>query len=154
MIDLIRRRPRFFLVAGAAGLLLRLGLVIWFPVSFDDDTLYYAELGRNWLQYGTYGSLVNGTVIPSDVRLPGYPAFLTAVFAVFGDGQYLPVLLIQVIADLGSCLLMAAIALTLVGEGAALAVLLAAALCPFTATYAAVGLDHHCGHRRFTARSA
>jgi 4-amino-4-deoxy-L-arabinose transferase-like glycosyltransferase len=140
MIDLLRRRPLFFFLALLAGLVLRLCLVLWFPVSFDDDTLYYAELGDNWLQYGTYGSLVDDTVIPSDVRLPGYPAFLTAVFALFGDNDYLPVLLIQVLVDLGSCLLMAAIALALMGEGAALAVLLVAALCPFTATYTAVAL--------------
>ncbi|WP_295448180.1 glycosyltransferase family 39 protein [uncultured Thiodictyon sp.] len=140
MINLMRRHPRFFVYACAAAAALRLCCVLWFPVSFDDDTVYYAELGRNAFQYGTYGSLVDGTVIPTDVRLPGYPAFLAAVFAVFGDQHYRPVLLIQVLVDLGSCLLMAGIALVLMGEGAALAVLLLAALCPFTANYAAVAL--------------
>lgn len=134
MIELMRRQPRFCLYAFAAAAALRLCLVAWFPVSFDDDTLLYAELGRNAVQSGTYGGLADGTVIPTDVRLPGYPAFLTAVFAVFGDQHYLPVLLIQVLADLGSCLLMAGIALALMGEGAALAVFLLAALCPFTSS--------------------
>ena len=44
-------------------------------------------------------------IVPTLSRLPGYPAFLAAIFAVFGWGNFRAVLLIQVLFDLGTCLL-------------------------------------------------
>ncbi|MFO1425240.1 MAG: glycosyltransferase family 39 protein, partial [Candidatus Competibacteraceae bacterium] len=112
----------------------------FFPEITDPDTVYYADLGRNWLQYGVYGQEDNGMAIPTNVRLPGYPIFLASVFAIFGDNQYLPVLLIQIVVNLVSCFLVAAIALEMLGEGAALGAFGVALLCPFTANYATVAL--------------
>src|SRR5262249_27045099 len=89
---------------------------------------------------GVYGRMIKGTPTPTYIRLPGYPAFLAAVFTLFGPNHYLPVLLIQTLVDVGACLLIAALAWAMLGEGAALGALWVAVLCPFTANYAAVAL--------------
>lgn len=136
---LIPHHRRFF-YAFLTGLLLRLFFVVHFPVVDDPDTAFYAEIARTWLAHGVYGSEEAGIPTPTYIRLPGYPAFLAAVFAIFGNDQYLPVLLIQTLVDLGSCFLIAAIAWEIIGEEAAFGAFLVSMLCPFTANYAAVAL--------------
>jgi 4-amino-4-deoxy-L-arabinose transferase-like glycosyltransferase len=131
---------RLYLYALLAGFVFRIFFIAHFPVIDDDDTDLYAEIAKTWLDHGTYGQMEDGIPKPTYTRLPGYPAFLAAVFFVFGDGQYFPVLLIQTLFDLGSCLLIAALALAMFGEGAALTALWISVLCPFTANYAAVAL--------------
>jgi Dolichyl-phosphate-mannose-protein mannosyltransferase len=71
------------------------------------------------------------------VRLPGYPAFLALCFAVFGVANYHAVLYLQAIIDLGTCVLVAGLAAKICGPRAGRWALLLAALCPFTANYAA-----------------
>src|SRR5258708_13326875 len=58
-----------------AGLALRLFFIWHFPFS-SGDTAYYEELARNWLYHGVYGFYSHGQLLPSDARVPGYPAFL------------------------------------------------------------------------------
>lgn len=118
---------------------LRLTLVLHFPAVVDDSRLY-ADIAMNWLQYGTYGITDSGQVMPTLSRLPGYPAFLAAVFAVFGWSNFRAVLLTQVAFDLGTCLILADIARRVLGERAAKAAVMLAALCPFLANYAAAAL--------------
>jgi hypothetical protein len=77
------------------------------------------------------------TIEPTLVRLPGYPAFLALCFAVFGVANYHAVLYLQAIIDLGTCLLIAGLAAKICGQRAGRVALLLAALCPFTANYAA-----------------
>ncbi len=136
----ILRHRRFYLYALLAGFVFRLFFIVHFPVTTDDDTVFYAEIAKTWVDHGTYGQMEDGIPKPTYTRLPGYPAFLAAVFFVFGDSQYLPVLLIQTLFDLGSCLLITALARAMFGEGVALTALWASILCPFTANYAAVAL--------------
>jgi 4-amino-4-deoxy-L-arabinose transferase-like glycosyltransferase len=118
---------------------LRLFLVFQFPAVVDDSRLY-ADIAKNWLHHGIYGITNSGAITPTLSRLPGYPAFLAAIFAIFGDDSFRAVLLIQVLFDLATCFLIADMARRLFSERAVKAAFLLAALCPFLANYAAAAL--------------
>jgi 4-amino-4-deoxy-L-arabinose transferase-like glycosyltransferase len=135
----LRKQARFFLCATLAGLALRLFLVIRFPGIVDDSRLY-ADIADNWLRHGIYGITNSGVIMPTLSRLPAYPAFLAAIFAVFGIDNFRAVLLVQVPFDLATCFLVADIARRLFSERAAKAAFLLAALCPFLANYSAAAL--------------
>jgi 4-amino-4-deoxy-L-arabinose transferase-like glycosyltransferase len=139
MRELMWKKMRFFVGASLAGLGLRLLLVWRFPGVVDDSRLY-ANIAENWLQHGIYGVTNSGVIMPTLSRLPGYPAFLAAIFALFGDENYRAVLLVQVLFDLGTCFLIADMARRLFSQRAAQAAFLLAALCPFLANYAAAAL--------------
>jgi 4-amino-4-deoxy-L-arabinose transferase-like glycosyltransferase len=128
--------------AMVAGLLLRLFFIAHFPF-FAGDTKFYEELARNWLAHGVYGLEVGGQLIPVDMRMPGYPAFLAAVYALLGQTRE-RVMVVQAIVDLGTCVLIGLIAARLVPEFARRRAMIAgvwiAALCPFTADFSAVML--------------
>jgi hypothetical protein len=131
------------------ALLLGLGLrliFIWrFPFA-SGDTPYYEELARNWLYHGVYGFFSNGHLLPSGVRMPGYPGFLAAIYSVTGPGRY-AVFIVQALVDLMTCILAACIAARL-ASGASepvrsritITALWLTVLCPFTANYVAVPL--------------
>ena len=137
--ELLRSKARFFLLATLAALALRLFLVWRFPGVVDDSRLY-ADIAKNWLQHGIYGITNSGKIVPTLSRLPGYPAFLAAIFAVFGLDNFKAVLLIQVLFDLGTCFLITDMARRLFSARAAQAAFLLAGLCPFLANYAAAAL--------------
>ncbi|MGB7862261.1 MAG: glycosyltransferase family 39 protein, partial [Candidatus Sulfotelmatobacter sp.] len=139
VLQLVRKNVRFVLAAILCGLALRLGFLLHFPGVVDDSRLY-ADIAMNWLQYGVFGITNSGQVVPTLSRLPGYPAFLAALFAIFGWSNFRAVLLIQVLFDLTSCLLLADIARRLFSERAAKAALMLSALCPFLANYSAAVL--------------
>jgi hypothetical protein len=94
----------------------------------------------NWLQHGVYGITDSGHVMPTLSRLPGYPAFLAAIFTVFGWSNFRAILLIQVLFDLGTCFIVADVARRMFSERAAKAAFVLGALCPFLANYAAAAL--------------
>ena len=129
--------------AVCAGLALRVYLVLKFPVTDTGDAPFYIELAWNWLKNGVYGFAVHGQLTPVDMRVPGYPAFLAAVFAVAGQSPR-AAMLAQVVVDLATCFVTALIAARLAPESSrrrgALAGVWLAALCPFTANYTAVVL--------------
>ena len=137
--DLVRQNKRFFLVASLAALGLRLFFVLRFPGIVDDSRLY-ANIAENWLQHGIYGVTNSGVIMPTLSRLPGYPAFLAAIFSVFGIENFRAVLLVQVLFDLATCFLIADLARRVFGARAAQAAFLLAAACPFLANYAATAL--------------
>jgi 4-amino-4-deoxy-L-arabinose transferase-like glycosyltransferase len=139
VLQLLRKDPRFFLAAILAGLALRLLFVLHFPAVVDDSRLY-ADIAMNWLQYGVYGITDSGHVMPTLSRLPGYPAFLAAIFAVFGWSNFRAVLLVQVAFDLATCFVIADLARRVFSERAAKAAFMLAALCPFLANYSAAAL--------------
>src|ERR1700733_4103210 len=130
-------------LAVLAGLALRVFFVLRFPVTESGDAPFYIELAWNWLKKGVYGFPVNGQLTPVDMRVPGYPAFLAAVFTFAGNSPR-AVMLAQAAMDMATCFLIALIAARLAPEAArrrvALAGLWLAALCPFTANYTAVVL--------------
>ena len=124
-----------------APLLLGLALRIWFVAHagrVDGDGLLYGDIARNWLQHSIYGFSADfGLPHPTLIRLPGYPLFLAICFRLFGVEHYTAVMAVQILADLFTCTLIAALANRLFGHRAALAALWLAALCPFTAVYTA-----------------
>ena len=139
VLKLVRENARFFLAASLVGLALRLIFLLHFPGIVDDSRLY-ADIAMNWLQYGVYGITNSGQVVPTLSRLPGYPAFLAATFAIFGWSNFRAVLLIQVLFDLGTCALIADMARRMFSVRAAKAAFMLAALCPFLANYSAAVL--------------
>jgi 4-amino-4-deoxy-L-arabinose transferase-like glycosyltransferase len=139
VLELVRKDARFFLAASLAALALRLVFVLHFPAVVDDSRVY-ADIAENWLGHGVYGITDSGQIMPTFSRLPGYPGFLAAVFAIFGWGNFRAVLLIQMLFDLGTCFLAADLARRIVSDRAAKVAFLLAALCPFLANYAAAAL--------------
>jgi hypothetical protein len=139
--------PILALLAGAA---LRLLFVFRYPAT-GGDTVLYEQFAANWLKLGKFAMDIGGQPIPVDLRMPGYPAFLAVVYALSGrsgEDARLPLMLAQVLVDLGTCVLIAALATLLAqlcGQAARsrrvfLFALWLAALCPFTANYVAVPL--------------
>jgi hypothetical protein len=128
-----------------AGLGSRL-LFIWrFPFS-SGDTHFYEELAQNWLYHGVYGLYSHRHLAASDLRAPGYPAFLALIYLFAGPSRN-AVMLAQALVDLATCVLATAIALRLATGSSevdrrrvAAAALWLSALCPFTANYTAVPL--------------
>jgi 4-amino-4-deoxy-L-arabinose transferase-like glycosyltransferase len=78
--------------------------------------------------------------VPTDTRLPGYPAFLAGIFWLFGAGNFKAVMLTQILVDLATCLIVADLARRMVSERAARIAFVLAALCPFLANYASAVL--------------
>jgi hypothetical protein len=141
-------------VALTAGLCLRLLFVLKFPAN-SGDTVLYEQIATNWLQHHVYGMNVQDQIVPVDLRMPGYPAFLALIQAIsgaigshIGVAARLWVMMAQIVVDLLTCLLVAWLASLLVlivndcarPQRVFVAGLWLAALCPFTANYVAVPL--------------
>jgi hypothetical protein len=135
------------LVVGAC---LRLLFVFKYPAT-GGDTVLYEQFATNWLKLGKFAMDIGGQPTPVDLRMPGYPAFLTIVYALTGrtgESARLPVMLAQVLVDLAGCIVIAALAALLAqlcgAQGKTWRVFLfalwLAALCPFTANYVAAPL--------------
>lgn len=144
---MLRSRAAIFLLL-LAGLLLRL-FFVHRHAFVAGDSMLYQEIADNWLHAHVYGLSTDGAPRPTLIRLPGYPIVL-AILAVLFDWQgrwplgslqsFVPVLYLQVIVDLVTCLLVASLAGRLFGQRAGMVALALAALCPFTANYTAVPL--------------
>jgi len=143
VLTLIREHRWLFLGTTLAALALRLFFFFYFPAVTDDSHIY-ANLATNWLQHGVYGQTQGGhpekPIVPTDTRLPGYPAFLAGIFWLFGAGNFNAVMLVQILIDLATCLIVADLARRMVSERAARIAFVLAALCPFLANYAAAVL--------------
>ncbi|MGO9124929.1 MAG: glycosyltransferase family 39 protein [Terriglobales bacterium] len=139
MRELVRQHFRFFLAATLAALALRLLFVLRFPAVVS-DSLVYGDIAKNWLQHGVFGLSGINEVSPTYIRLPGYPAFLAAIFTIFGMEHYRAALMVQIFVDIGTCFLIADVARRCASARAARVAFLLAALCPFLATYAAAAL--------------
>jgi len=136
----IRSRPQTFVAILLLGVVLRVVFILEFPLV-QGDTEMYAEIARTWLHHGTFGMEEADGVTPTYIRLPGYPAFLAAVFTLAGDPPGMrPVMYAQLLVDLLTCLLIARLALALFSERVAWTAFLLAAMCPFTANYVALPL--------------
>lgn len=128
------------------GLALRLFFVLHFPAQ-SGDTPIYEELATNWLKHGIYGLSAQGQIVPSDMRMPGYPGFLALIYALSehsGAAARLFVLLAQIVIDVGTCLVTATLAAAIAPKAtrpkAAVVAIWLAAICPFLANYTAVPL--------------
>src|SRR5260370_3577990 len=123
----------------AAALGLRLFFLLRFP-GVVTDSFIYGDIAKNWLRHGIYGLSGADGISPTYIRLPGYPAFLAFIFAIFGTDHYRAALTVQVLVDLGTCFLCADIARRLLGPRPAKLAFILAALCPFLANYSAAAL--------------
>lgn len=144
---------RFFsspLLALLAGACLRLLFVLKYPAA-SGDTVLYDQLATMWLKLGKLAMDVGGQATPVDLRMPGYPAFLSILYLLTGrsgEGARLPVMLVQVLVDLAACVVIAELAALLArlcgahakAKSVFLLAVWLAALCPFTANYVAVPL--------------
>jgi 4-amino-4-deoxy-L-arabinose transferase-like glycosyltransferase len=126
-------------LALAAGAALRLWFIHAYP-EVQGDPLIYGDIAKNWMLRGIYGLTSGGVIHPTLIRLPGYPLFLILCFRLFGMEHYHAVMFAQTGVDLGTCLLIAAFARRIWSPRAGWWALWLAALCPFTANFAAVPL--------------
>ena len=113
------------------------------------DSLLYQEIANNWVHTGVYGLSTDAAPRPTLIRLPGYPMVLATLGLIFDPllkadlgtlRSFLPVLYLQVAADLLTCGVLACLARKMFGRRAGWAALVISALCPFTANYTAVPL--------------
>ncbi|HUB29026.1 MAG TPA: glycosyltransferase family 39 protein [Terracidiphilus sp.] len=133
---------KFFVLAPLlAGAILR---VILFRQFFEasGDSLVYGDIAKNLLLHGRYAlTLGSGQAFATLIRLPGYPLFLAACFSLFGIENYAAAAWFQIALDLVACLLLADFARRIapprLARRSAHLTLWLAALCPFTAVYAA-----------------
>jgi hypothetical protein len=105
-----RRIQTAALTALVAGLLLRLWFVRHAPMV-SGDSLVYGGIAKNWMSRGIYGFYGDGagSIGPTLIRLPGYPMFLAGCFRLFGMEHYGAVQYVQVVLDLVTCWLAAAV---------------------------------------------
>jgi hypothetical protein len=128
----------------AAGLILRLSMLKQL-FQVNGDSLIYGDIAKNLLLHGRYAFTgVSGEMIPTLIRLPGYPLFLALCFKLFGMENYYSAALLQIALELLGCLLLADFAARIAPKNlssrARHFTLWLAALCPFTASYAVAPL--------------
>lgn len=139
MRALLRKHAVFFLAFTAAALALRF-LFLWKFRFVQGDSLIYGDIAKNWMLHGSYAMTEDGVVAPTLIRLPGYPAFLVAVWSVFGVEHYTAVMVAQMVADVVTCFLVSELARETSGERAAKIAFALCALCVFFANYDATPL--------------
>ncbi|WP_420238827.1 glycosyltransferase family 39 protein [Telmatobacter bradus] len=131
------------LLALMAGLGLRLYALhrLFQPIG---DSLIYGDIAKNLLQHGVYGLTQGNAIVPTLIRLPGYPFLLIGCFRLFGVENYYAAACLQIALELAGCLLLADFARRIApatqARRAAHITLWLAALCPFTASYCATPL--------------
>lgn len=135
------RSGLWVLMALLAGALLRIWMLKHF-FEVTGDSLIYGGIAKNLLLSGRYALTVGtGETYPTLIRLPGYPLFLAMCFKLFGMENYASAAYVQIGLELLGCLLLADLARRVAPErlkrGAAYCTLWLAAVCPFTAVYAA-----------------
>jgi hypothetical protein len=137
-----RGTRKHLILALLVGLALRSFFIIHFPAQ-DDDSPLYEELGKNLVVHHTYAYEEDGKLVPTDIRVPGYPIFTGIVHQVFGAPER-AVLFAQAALDLGTCFLISILAAFFAPEQSrrrvAIVALWLAATCPFIANYTAVAL--------------
>lgn len=148
-----KRGLLFPLLSAALALAGGLGLRLWMLGRYYEvkgDPLVYGDLAKNLLLHGRYAlTFAPGVLHATLIRLPGYPLFLAACFKLFGIENYCAATYLQIGVELLGCLLLADFAariarnqqpsdfLDRLRSGPAQCTLWLAALCPFTAVYAA-----------------
>src|SRR5438270_10456424 len=117
MTSLLRRHKIFFLSFAILGIVLRWYFLHWhFLVAGDSFT--YGDLAKNWLLHGVYGVADGDQIVPVNMRMPGYPAFLAVCFRLFGLEHYGAVVRVQLVIDVLTCFLIAAGARSLLSDRA------------------------------------
>jgi len=139
------RRTRAAVLFGLVALALafRLFLALHWPNDEPDDSRVYTLLARNLLSWGAYSVSLAPPMVPTYVRVPGYPLFIAGVYRLFGVGNDTAVRVLQVAVETAACWVVGCLAFALAPRrwpepirwrvrAAALGL---AAVCPFTAIY-------------------
>ena len=77
----------------------RLFVALRLPNDTPDDGRVYAQIARNVLEQHVYSHEEQPPFTPTLIRLPGYPFFLAAVYAVTGHGNNTAIRVVQAIVD-------------------------------------------------------
>jgi len=93
---------------------------VWFFVEVDDltfeDQLMYIQLGKDMIEKGDFLQAISGNYIGFTDRLPGYPALLAAVYALFGESN-MAVVVVQIFIDSLTCVIIGLIAESVITRG-------------------------------------
>jgi hypothetical protein len=134
-----------------AAVCVRLFFLLKFPAS-SGDAVVYEQIATNWLRHHVFAMNIGDSIVPVDLRMPGYPAFLALVYAITrraGPDARFYVRVAQMLVDVATCAVISGFAALLgllarphrpVLRNVYVAALWLAALCPFTAHYVAVPL--------------
>jgi len=116
----------------------RLFIALRLPNDEPDDGRVYSQIARNMLEQHVYSIESQAPYTPTLIRLPGYPLFVAAIYAVFGHGNNTAVRVAQAVLDTITCALIAWVVFEWSRKRwAAMIALALAAVCPFTAIYVA-----------------
>src|ERR1700741_1699372 len=105
-----RRRIFVLTILLALAFGFRLFVALRLPNDTPDDGRVYSQIARNVLEQHVYSHEEQPPFTPTLIRLPGYPFFLVAVYAVAGHGNNTVVRVVQAIVDTFTCLLVALVA--------------------------------------------
>jgi hypothetical protein len=136
-------------ISAAAALLAGGALRVWMLRKFfevNGDSQLYGGMAKNLLLRGQYALTdAKGVLHPTLIRLPGYPLFLAACFRLFGMENYWSAAVVQIVLELLGCVLLGLFAVRISPPryrmAAGQSTLWLAAMCPFTAVYAAEPLS-------------
>lgn len=116
----------------------RLFIALRLPNDEPDDGRVYSQIARNIIEQHVYSIESQAPYTPTLIRLPGYPLFISAIYAVFGHGNNTAVRVVQAVLDTITCALIAWVVFVWSRKPRAAIIALAlAAVCPFTAIYVA-----------------
>jgi hypothetical protein len=120
----------------------RLFVALRLPNDTPDDGRVYAQIARNVLEHHVYSHEEQAPFVPSLIRLPGYPLFLTAIYSIAGHTNNTAVRVVQAVIDTATCVLVALVAFQWTADEkrkrvSSIAAFTLAALCPFTTIYVA-----------------
>jgi len=120
----------------------RLFVALRLPNDTPDDGRVYAQIARNVLEHHVYSHEEQAPFVPSLIRLPGYPLFLSAIYSIAGHTNNTAVRIVQAIIDTATCILVALVAFQWTADEkrkriSSLAAFTLAAFCPFTTIYVA-----------------
>ena len=121
---------KFLLGIIVVAAILRVGTIALFHPPLISDDKDYDAIARS-LVHGD-GFTLDGN--PTAYRLPGYPLLLAATYAVFGDSKT-PIRMLQVAADVISCLLLFGIGKKMFSEKVGLLAAAILALFPIQILY-------------------
>jgi hypothetical protein len=132
------------MISAGTALLAGGAVRVWMLRKFfevNGDSRLYGAMAKNLLLHGRYALDSGGTLYPTLIRLPGYPLYLAACFRLFGVENYYWAACIQIALELAGSVVLALFVHRIAPRAykvpAAQATLWLAALCPFTAIYAA-----------------
>src|ERR1700754_4382269 len=131
------QRKKLWIILILLALGFRLFVALRLPNDTPDDGRVYAQIARNVLEQHVYSHDEQAPFAPSLIRLPGYPFFLAAIYAVSGHGNNTAVRVVEAVIDTMTCLLIAFVAFLWTTDPrktqtAAISSMVLAALCPFT----------------------